>query len=185
MGSLFKLLMDATTSVAYALTRITVGLALDATRNGLLAFVFKDKDGNAVIPQLNPEGAIVVALDAGDTKRVNGSEVKANLTKNVEALVAELTILADKTYTKPSIIYSCFRDLKFRVALVDDADGTPVETNIYEGVLGGAEVYEDIALKQDIFDTIGGTGTQKILFYATPLDNPDDIYVQASVNEVA
>lgn len=185
MGSLFKLLMDATTSVAYALTRITVGLALDSTRNGLLAFVFKDINGNAVVPQLNPEGAIVVTQDAGTTLRTIGSEVKANLTKDVEALIAELTLSVDKSYTKPSIIYSCYRDLKFRVALVDDASGTPVETNIYEGVLGGAEVYEDIALKVDSFNTNGGTGVQKIYFYATPLDNPDDIYVQAAFNEVA
>lgn len=185
MGSLFKLLIDATTSVSYALTRITVGLALNATRNGLLAFVFRDKDGNAVIPQLNGEGAIIVSQDSGTTVRVNGKKLKATLTKDVESSIAELIITAEKTYSRPSIIYSCFRDIKFRVALIDDASGTPVETAIYEGVLGGAEVYEDVSLAQDIFDTIGGTGVQKIVFYATPLDTPDDIFVQASLNEVA
>lgn len=184
MGSLFKILMDSTTKVSYALTRIVSGETLNVAKDGLLAFVFKDKDGNAVIPQLNNEGAVIVSFDAGTTIRTFGKVLKASLTKDVESLIATLSINADKTYTKPSFIYSSYRDLKFRVALVDDAAGTPVETDIYEGILGGSEIYEDVALAIDEFVS-GSTGDQEIKLYATPLDNPDDIYVQAAVNELA
>lgn len=184
MGNLFKILIDAA-GTSFALTKVILGQAIDNTLNGIPAFSFRDSSGNATMPQLNNEGALVVSNDAGTTIRTKGKVLSGSLTKDVESLIAEITISVSKTFTRPSIVYSCFRDIQFRVALVDDADGTPVETNLYEGVLGGAEVYEDISLDFDIFDTIGGTGTQKVKFYATPLDNPDDIFVQASFNELA
>ena len=184
MGSLFKVLIDAA-GISFALTKLILGQAVDNTLNGIAAFSFRDNNGNATMPQLNPEGAVVVTLDAGTTFRSNGKVLKASLTKNIESAIAELTLIAEKTYNRPTFIYSCYRDIQFRVALVDDADGTPIETDIYEGVLGGAEIYEDISLEFDEFNTIGGTGTQKLIFYATPIDNPDDIFVNASVNEIA
>jgi hypothetical protein len=185
MQSLFKVLQNASTELSEALTKINQGDVVNGVKNGLLAFAFRDSAGNAIAPQLNAEGALPVTFDAGTTLRESSKVLKASLVKDVEELIATITLTVTKSYTSPSIIYSCYRDIKIRVALVDDAAGTPVETNLYEGILGGAEIYEDIALKQDVFNTIGGTGVQELRFYATPLEVTSDIFVNASINEVA
>lgn len=185
MQSLFKILQNVSTEISEALAKINQGDAINGTKNGLLAFAFRDSSGNAITPQLNPEGALLVTHDAGTTLRARGSVLKASLTKDVESLIATVPLTLEKVYNKPSLIYSCFRDIKFRVVLVDDAGGTPVLTTIYEGILGAAEIYEDVALKHDTFSTVGGTGTQELRLYATPLDVTSDIFAQASVNEIA
>ena len=187
MGSLFKVLLDAT-GISHALSKVNLGDSITSALNGILAFAFRDSSGNAVAPQLNSEGAVVVSFDAGTCIRGLGSLLKGVQVDATEAQVAEINLTADRSYSCPSILISSFRDLKYRVAYVDDASGVPSETNLYQGVLGGAQINKDIVLKKDCFDTTGGTGDQRLRVYATPVEtgvDKDDIFCQLSVNELA
>lgn len=182
-----NVLKDAANNV-FALTKVVVGLALDGTVNGLAAFVFKDKDGNAVFPQLNNEGAIVVSQDAGTTKRVSGKLLAAAQTKDVESQVIEIDLALEKSYTKMSAKVNNFRAAIFRMVYVDDAGVSDTETDLGYGMTEAGQVSDFIKLDIDTFSTVGGTGVQKLRLYATPLDTKDpdsDIYASMSCNEIA
>ena len=155
-------------------------------KNGAIGFAFKDNAGNLVLPQLNPEGALTVTFDAGTTLRANALWAEGSQTKNQfdDALILPLT--AEKTYTSLSVSGSGTRTGIFEVYRRDDA-GQPGETDtLLGGFLVGAGNYNGkLELKQDIFNTIGGTGTQQLVIKFNPIDKESDVYIQASVNEVS
>jgi len=174
--------------VVYAKTRVIIGLTIDASVNGILAFVFQDKDGNAVVPQLNNEGAVVVSFDAGTTKRNSGRYLFASQTKDQEDPILEIDLTLEKEYTKMSAKVDCFRACFFRIARVDNHGVTPVETDLGYGSTEAGKVTDLITLGVDSFSTVGGTGVQKLILYATPFDTKDpdsDISASMSVNEIA
>lgn len=182
-NQLFPILVDEN-GVSFAPRKIVEGDA-PSTKEGSLGFSFKDSSGNVVLPQLNSEGAIVVSSDAGTTIRGYAALLEGSQTKDVEAQVAEIDLTADKTYTKISFHAAAARFAKLRIAYVDDAAGTPAETDLGVIILGAGEMNHKWSLDADLLSTAGGTGDQKLRVYATPLENKlSDIFVSLSANEI-
>lgn len=182
-NQLFPILVDEN-GVSYAPREIVEGDA-SAAKEGLLGFSFKDASGNAVLPQLNNEGAIVVSQDGGTTLRNYGELLEGAQTKDVESQVAEIDLTAAKLYSKISFFGAGTRLAKLRMAYVDDAGGTPAETTLGVAILGAGETNVKWDLNVDLLDTTGGTGDQKLRVYATPLENKlSDLFVSVSANEI-
>lgn len=183
-GQLVKILKD-NSNVAHSLDQLLEGEVFDNTVSTMGAFVFKDVNGNAVAPQLNPEGAVVVSFDAGTTIRNSGKLLAGAQTKDVEAEVVTIDLTADKTYDKISAMVSNFRQSLFRMVYIDDYGVTDTETELGFALLDAGNINEKIALTIDEFSTAGGTGVQKLVIYHTPLDKENDAYASVSVNEIA
>lgn len=183
MSALFKILKDNNND-AIALDQLTEGEVFDSSVSAIGAFVFKDKDGNAVAPQLNPEGAVVVSFDAGTTIRNSAKLAKASQTKDAEEVVAEISLTASKTYNKFSAMVSCFRASLFRFVAIADANGTPVETELGYALIDAGNINENIELIVNEY-TAGATGDQVMRVLHTPLDQTSDAYASLSANEIA
>jgi len=182
--SISKILKDAT-GVAFALSKIIVGQTLTGSENGILGFSFRDSDGKPFLPQFNSENALPVTLDAGTCKPFLGKVLEGALTEDVEALVATLVLTASKDYSNTEVIMSSTREFSYRITNTDDADGTPVETDVAEGIMGDGDLHKNVMPAKHCF-TAGSTGTQELRIYATPIDkDPDDIYAHGSANEIA
>ena len=181
--SLFKILGDVVANTAHALSRVITGQTIDAGLNGILAFVFRISDGNATTVQLNPDGTVPTAQDSGSTIRDSQVLAEGSQTKDVEAEVLALDLVLEKVYTKQNAMVSCFRASLFRMVYVDDYGVENVEQQLGYALVDAGNINEKIKLAIDEFDTIGGTGVQKLVIYHTPLDKESDALVSASVNE--
>ena len=178
MGSLFKILVDTSNDV-FALAKVTVDLVIDNTINGIASFSFKDSTGKATMPQLNVDGALPVTFETGvDIFSPEITHLKASQTKNNESLVGTITIDLSETYSGFVFNVASLRVFKWRAAYVDDAAGTPVETDIGFGYTDAGELNVAIDRKKTKIDTNSGTGVQEIRLYTTPLDKTEDVYAQ-------
>jgi hypothetical protein len=181
----FNVLEGELDKLGYALTKSNEGDS-PANKDGMTAFAFKDTDGNLVLPQLNPEGALPVTLDAGTTKRARGKVLAGGVTLNTRTLVASIPLTAEKIYNKLSAIVTCSRFTSWEVVYVDDDGGTPTEEILLDGLTGAGAYTAKLGLEIDQFDTIGGTGNQVIKVYAKIEDNKtSDLMASVSVNEIA
>lgn len=188
---LYANLIDEVTESSEALSKIIEGSDVDnidgasGAAKGSLAFSFKDSSGNAVLPSLNPEGALPVTFDAGTTLRTRGKVASGTQTKGSRSQIAEITTTLEKSYTGLSCIGTATRLTLFEVVKIDDADGTPSEEIVGDFICSSGQYNFKFELKQDIFSTVGGTGTQKFVVYGTPLDKESDFFASMSINEVA
>lgn len=139
-----------------------------ASKNGLLGFAFKDSSGNAIAPQLTPEGKIAVDMEgAGVSKSATSDgEVAGSLTLTT---VCEVALTISKTYGKVSANISCFKEAIFYLIQLDDA----TETIIGHGIVGAGQYSFAINLGQKEFAT-GSTGTQKLILKAKNLAKESD-----------
>jgi len=155
---------------------------LTTKKNGLIGFSFKDKDGRVVLPQLNNEGAITVSFDAGTTIRGRGADVDGD--KAAKMVLVDLTLTADRTYSKLSAQGSCFRDTEFEVVLIDDSAGSPVETLLEEFLTGPGQFTTKSGLEIDEFNTTGFSGVVKLQLRAINLNRESKTIGSMSVNEI-
>lgn len=168
--------------VSHALRKILEG-DVAAAKEGQLAFAFKDSSGKAVLPMLNDEGAIVVSQDFGTTIRRRGELLSGSQVIDSESLVVEIDLAANELYSKMSAILTGSRHSYFRIAYVDDANGTPSETTLGDAIISSGHYNFKWNLEVDVFSTVGGTGDQKLRVYATPLDKESNLYASISVNQ--
>jgi len=181
----FNILEGEVDKLGYALTKSNEGDSPTA-KDGATVFAFKDTDGNLVLPQLNPEGAIVVTTDAGTTKRNRTKVIAGGVTLNTRTLVASIPLTVEKVYNKLSSIVTCSRFTSWEVVYVNDDGGLPTETILLDGITGAGAYTAKLALEVDQFDTIGGTGNQVLKVYAKIEDNKtSDLMASVSVNEIA
>ena len=190
MNSLFKILENITTGAVAALSLIITGTDLSITQNGLLAFVFQDKDGNAIIPQLNAEGAIPVTSDPGTTLvSPAGKKTKAEMEsagQGTRVEIAKLTLADDKTYTKLSALISATRHTLFEIVKVEDVGGADTEEILEQVELEAGTVAFKMGLDVDIFTTAVAANTKELRLYASHLDNKSgNVYGKVSCNEIA
>jgi len=188
MGSLFKILMDAT-GKAFALTKVIIGQTIDGTVNGLAAFAFRDSAGKATMPQLNSEGAIAVAFDAGTTIVAPATKIaQATLETAGIGVRVEVTklVLTDTTnYSKLSANVTAFRAMLFEIVKIEDVGGTPTEEMLGFAYLEAGQTNFKIGLDLDKFNTDGTANTKELYLYATHLDNKaSDVYGKMSCNQV-
>lgn len=189
MQSIFKILVDAA-GTSFALTKVIVGQVINGTVNGLAAFGFRDSSGNAVMPQLNSEGALPVSFDAGTTlvapatKKTQATMELAGVGVRVE--VTKLTLAASATYTAVSANVTATRWTLFEVVKIEDVGGTPVEEILGFAVLDAGQTNFKIGLDLDKFNTNATVDTKELYLYASYLDNKaSDVYGKLSCNQVA
>jgi len=189
MGSIFKLLMDAAGD-AFALSKVVLGTAINGTINGLAAFAFRDSSGNATMPQLNSEGAVPVAFDAGTTIVIPAKiETQATMESSgigVRVLLGSMPLIVDRSYTAPSFDGSAFREMLFELVMVQDVGGTPVEELILASYSGAGQYHIKAGLVKDFFSTNATVDTKELQLYATMKENKagGDVYGKASFNLV-
>jgi len=183
LQTIFNVLTDAA-GQAFALTKVTIGLAIDGTINGLLAFIGVDPDGNAAAAKFNAEGALIVTSDGGAlTVGAPITLAAGSQTKNVETEVGTVALEASKKYGQVLCQVMGTRDSLWRLAWVEDNGGTPVETTIGYGVTGPGEVMEKICPSIQEFTT-AATGDQVLKLYHTPLDKESDVYANVGASKL-
>jgi hypothetical protein len=193
MNSIFKLLLDTATDLAYALTKVNIGQAINAAVNGMAVFGFRDSAGQATMPQLNDEGALPVVFDAGTCLTIPAAtktkaEIEAAWALPVQRLLlGEMDLIADRTYTSPAMKVTATRLTLFQLIKVEDVGVTDVETLIDFTVLEAGQTNFADTIK-DKFSTDANVDTKKLRLYATLLENSgkgSDVWGKASANLVA
>jgi len=155
-----------------------------STDNGSMAFGFVDSSGNLVLPALNPDGTLPVAVDSGTPIRARATDGTGS-TSLIDLSGALVTAALTKVYTKMSMKVSSRRDTLFQLIYVDDSAGSPTETVLIDTVVGSGQ-YTDLAyLLTDFVDTTGGTGVQEFKVKYQNFSNADAVWASLSVNEVA
>lgn len=152
-------------------------------KQGSIGFSFKDNAGNVVLPQLNPEGAIVVSGDAGTTKRARGEDLDGDDVSPMDLVT--ITLAADKLYTKLSAQGSCFRDTEYEIVLIDDVGVSDTETILDIFLTGPGQFTTKSGLDIDSFDTNGFTGVVELHLRAINLNKASKTTASMSVNEIA
>ena len=150
-----------------------------ASKNGLLGFSFKDSSGNAVLPQLTPEGKIAVDMEgAGVSKSATSDgEVAGSLTLTD---VCEVALNVSKTYGKVSANVSCFKEAMFYLVQLNDV----TETIIGHALVGPGQYTAEINLGQTEFVS-GASGTQKLILKAKNLNKASDFMGNVACLEFA
>jgi hypothetical protein len=174
----FPVLEDAITKEGIAL-HSSQNADLSAGKMGLTAWVFKDKDGKLVHPQLNNEGAVVVSSEGAGTPKnaTSNGEVVGALTLTT---ICEVALTASKTVGKISVNGSCFREAIFYLIQLDDI----TETIIASFIVGSGSYSHVIDMKEYEI-TSGATGTQKLILKAKNLNKASDFLGSFSAIEFA
>lgn len=163
-----------------------------ASKNGSLAFGFKDSTGNAIAPQLNGSGELPVVGPLTDAElraspvpvtfgSVTGDGKSARGTATGSATnvtVATLTLTASKIYENLDVVVSCFRDAIFQVIWNDNG----AETILAEALCGPGQYTANISLKELEF-TSGATGTQQLLVKALNQNALSDFRAALSIKQ--
>ena len=183
----FPILENIENEIGEVLHRVNEGdrpFADDLTtpKNGLIGFSFKDSNGNVVLPTLTPDGAIVISSDPGTTIRGRGENVTGD--KTTKMVLVDLTIDADKKFSKLSAQGSCFRDTEFEIVLIDDSAGAATETILDQFLTGPGQFTTKSALEVDEFSTVGFTGVVKLQLRAINLNRESKTMGSMSINEI-
>jgi hypothetical protein len=149
--------LDNGSGVGVTLRQIQAGDST-ASKNGLLAFGFKDGSGNAVLPVLDGAGSVPVAFMDKPILFSTGELAAGSVGTLADVTGAEVTLTAAKIYSDLSCLVSCRSDSLFQVVHVDDSAGTPVEVVLAECVVGAGQYSFNMELKSFKLDTTGGTG---------------------------
>lgn len=120
---------------------------------------FRDSSGNLVFPQLNAANQLPVTFAATG----NGKKARGEVLAGSATLttVATLTLATSKTYDNLNFVVSCFRDALFQVIWNDDG----VETVLGDALCGPGQFTFHGALPDAEF-TSGASGTQQLLIKA-------------------
>lgn len=173
---------------------------LTTKKNGHLVFAFKDKDGRAVLPQLDPEGNLKVSFDKGIAVQKRGTStngIKATFDGSGEInnhiTIVEIPLTIDRKYDSVYFEGRCFRDTEFLVQLVND-EGQAGEsvTTIADLVTGPGQFKDSFEPKRFEIDTAstGGTeginfaGTVKLRIVAANLNRESKITASIAMNEI-
>jgi hypothetical protein len=158
---LFRTLKDSS-NVAHAIDKINSGDA-PGSKNGLLAFGFRDSAGNVVLPQLTAGGAIPV-----DSNAAMGTPIKIrgeNAGSLSAVAVATLSLTADESYDDIHANVSCLRETLFQLVQIDDA----TETVLADALVGAGQYSFHFDLGC-VSITAGSTGTQSLVVRGINLD---------------
>lgn len=174
----FPVLEDAITKEGVAPHKSENG-DLSADKVGLTAWVFKDKDGKLVHPQLTPEGKIAVDFeDAGVEKSASSDgEITGALTLTT---ICEVSLTSGKTVGKIHANGASFKESIFYLIQVNDA----VETIIGSFIVGPGQYSFGLNLGQKEI-VAGLTGTQKLILKAKNLTKESDFLGDISALEFA
>ena len=163
---LFKVLQNGS-GTAEAIDKVESGDA-PGTKNGLLAFGFRDSSGNVVLPQLTAGGAIIV--DAGASMGTPLSARGENAGSLTTVSIATVTLAVSETYNDIEAVGSCLRETLFQLIKLDDV----TETILGEFIVGAGQ----FSFKWDcdcVSFSSGATGTQSLILKAKNIDKVSTI----------
>jgi hypothetical protein len=161
----FNILADDTTGAGEAAISRIEGEAA-ASKQGLIGFSFKDFNGNVVLPQLTPSGAVVVSTEGAAGDCLRGRGILTGTATLTEIPSVSITLTIAKVYSEIAVVVSCLRESLFQIIYIDDAGGTPVETILEEIIVGAGQYTVQTDLHCLELDTTGGTGVQKLTIKA-------------------
>jgi hypothetical protein len=158
---LFKILQNAS-GTAEAIDKVESGDA-PGTKNGVLAFGFRDSAGNVILPQLTAGGAIPVDSNASMGTPIKARGENAGSLTSVD--VATITLAVDESYDDIEAVGSCLRESLFQIIWNDDGSET-----ILGEFLVGAGQYSFHWGCDCVSFTAGASGTQQLILRAKNLD---------------
>lgn len=177
----FATLADAN-DVGVPLSKSQAGDAA-AGKVGSTAFVFKDANGNLVLPTLTPEGKLPVDYQgAGISKSACADDtgdgfVAGSLT---EQTICEISLTAGKTYGRITFSATCFKESVYRLVQIDNATETTIATIIVGA--GQYTVEKNLGEKEIV---TGSTGTQKLVLKGFNVKKVSDMGGEISCLEFA
>lgn len=163
---LFKVLQNGS-GTAEAIDKVESGDA-PGTKNGLLAFGFRDSSGNVVLPQLTAGGAVIVDSGASAGTMVHARGENAGSLTTVT--IATITLSVTEVYNKIESVGSCLRETLFQIIHNDDG-----AEEIMGEFLVGAGQFSFHWESQSMSVTAGATGTQQLLLKAKNIDKVSTI----------
>jgi hypothetical protein len=128
---LFKILQNAS-GTAEAIDKVESGDA-PGTKNGILAFGFRDSAGNIILPQLTSAGAIPVDANAAMGTAMKARGENAGSLSNVD--LATIVLGNSELYSKIVAVGSCLRESLFQI--IWDNNGS--ETILGEFIVGAGQ----------------------------------------------
>src|SRR5690606_4383485 len=181
-----------TTGKGELLTRILEGEVLNNTINAIASSVFKDKDGNAVFPMLNADGAIVVANDPGTAYSLSDVFALVDQTIDTREKALEIALAVDALneilYTKPDFKVTCFSECLVEMeAIIDEGEVTEAIIPLGYAATNDMIVNDEQKIKNNKFAVPAGALTASLRLMVTPYEDGnqgDDIRLSMSVNKI-
>jgi hypothetical protein len=171
----FPVLEDPATGAGATLAKVASGDA-PGSKNGLLAFAFRDASGNLVLPQLTSTGALVV-----DTEAVNGTCKSArglNTGSLTVVTLATISLTASKQISQIQASLSASRASLAEIVWIDNASET-----IIGWLMTGPGQFTVTFDQSNLLFTTGGTGTQSLLIRALNLEKASNLYASIACIE--
>jgi hypothetical protein len=140
LGQSFHTLEDPVSLEGRALSKVLEGDAA-ALKNASAGLVAKDLSGNLIYLRTNAAGKLLVTSD--DPSASAGLNASAKVTPagaNVETQVLEISLAPGLEYKNIGWILSCLRQAEYRLAVIDDPTGTPVETELATWLVAPGDV---------------------------------------------
>lgn len=190
--SVLAIIMNKVTGKGELLTRILEGDVLNNTVNALAAAVFKDHEGNAIFPTLNPDGTLPVSSDAG--KPFASSEVfeVVSQTKDTEAKACSVALDVDAdealTYTRPDFKITSYAEHRVRLELiVDEGLGGEAITVLGYGATADAFINDKQRIVNNFATVPAAATTAELRLMAIPYEDgnqADDLDCSISINKL-
>ena len=160
VNEVFNILADGTTGAGEAAISRTEG-EVAAGQAGLIGFAFKDASGDVVLPQLDSQGRILTVSDsvAGDCLYAFGELPAGSTGSFAKVTGAELSLTAEKLYTKIGVSGSATHATVIEIVHIDDEGVTDTETVLEKFIVGPGQFSYSSELGCRELDTTGGTGT--------------------------
>ena len=190
--SILAMTMDFVSEKGEVLHKLLEGDVLNNTKNALAAFVFKDHEGNAVFPTLNPDGTIPTSSQSGKPFAEHKIFLVASQVKDVatKAVFKDLEVDGDEIvrYTKPDFKMTSYSEARARLELVVD-EGEVSESIILLGFGAVADVFinDKQRIVNNFADVPAGALTAQLRLMVTAYeDGPqaDDIDCSISINKL-
>ena len=190
--SVLAMTMDFITEKGEILHRMVEGDVLNNTKNAIAAFVFKDHEGNAVYPTLNPDGTIPTSSQSGKPFAKHEVLLIAGQTKDlaVKACSVALEVDGDEIvrYTSPDFKMTSFSEARARLELIID-EGEVSESILILGYGAVADVFinDKQRITNNFADVPAASLTAELRLMVTPYEDgnqADDIDCSISINKV-
>jgi hypothetical protein len=190
--SVLATLKDFTSGKGKILHMILEGDILNNTKQALAAFVFKDHEGNAVFPTLNPDGTIPTSSQSGKPFAAHVQHLIASQTQDIEAVALSIDLEVDGDevvrYTKPDFKASSFSECKIVMDLiVDEGLGSEAITELGYGLTSDAFTNDKQKITNNFVDVPVAATTAKLRLKVTPYESgnqADDVLLSASINKI-
>ena len=153
-----------------------------AAKAGLIAFAFKDANGNVILPALTAQGKVRVDTEASvaNCLDAHGELAAGSVGTLVDVTGASLTLTASKTYRRIGITAACLHAALFQIIQLDN-----LTESIVSEVIVGPGLFTINAELGSLQITAGATGTQTLKVKAKNFTNASSLRATITAEELA